>query len=150
MRRIAGAWLLFCLIALPGFLDTATRLVTASRTGKATTAYRQDMPRANELPTGKSPSVSKELPPRFLQQPLVFFSTAPPESLALLPGIGPVLAARVCDARGGKRLFNSWDDLLGVKGIGDKTVTRLKRLAESQRPIPDSHGSATSPPDQAP
>jgi predicted flap endonuclease-1-like 5' DNA nuclease len=129
MRRIAGAWLLFCLIALPRLVDTTAGLLDAGRTGAAATYHRQDVPRANVFPAENSASVSQHLPSRFLSQPLVYFSTAPPESLVLLPGIGPVLAARICDARGGKRLFNTWDDLLRVKGIGDKTVSNFKKLA---------------------
>ncbi|MGD8414655.1 MAG: helix-hairpin-helix domain-containing protein [Candidatus Latescibacterota bacterium] len=124
MRRTLGAWFLFVLVGLPGLIgdvvDTA---------GDRTRADRQDVPVMNDLPPGRSASVSQQLPPRFISDPLDFFSTAPPESLALLPGIGPVLAARIRDRRGGKRPFNDWDDLLRVKGIGKKTVARLRRLA---------------------
>lgn len=124
MRRVVGAWLLFCLIGLPGVVGDAVHL---GRAWLQTT--RQDVPIVNDFPSGKTASVSQQLPPRFLEEPLVFFSTAPPESLALLPGIGPVLAARIRDCRGGKRPFEDWDDLLRVKGIGEKTVARFKRLA---------------------
>lgn len=124
MRRIVGAWFLFCLIALPGLIRDAVEL-SVSRSP----ADRQDVPGMNVLPIEKTASVSQELPPRFLSEPLVFFSTAPPESLALLPGIGPVLAARIRDVRGGKRPFKEWEDLLRVKGIGKKTVARFRRLA---------------------
>jgi hypothetical protein len=86
----------------------------------------------NDLPFVKTAPVSDKLPSRFLQHPLEFFSTAPPESLVLLPGIGPVLAARICDARGGKRLFTTWDDLLQVRGIGQKTISKFRRLADER------------------
>lgn len=124
MRRVVGAWLLFCLIGLPGVVGDAVYLC---RGWLQTT--RQVVPLVNDFPAGKTASVSHKLPPRFLEEPLAFFSTAPPESLALLPGIGPVLAARIRDCRGGKRPFKDWDDLLRVKGIGEKTVARFKRLA---------------------
>lgn len=137
MRRIAGAWLLFCLIALPRLIATTVNAppfvsLSGAGGGPARTdlsRHRQDVPGANVFPPSKSATVSHKLPPRFLREPLVFFSTAPPESLVLLPNIGPVLAARIFDARGGKRLFTAWDDLLRVKGIGKKTVANLKRLA---------------------
>jgi hypothetical protein len=129
MKRIAGAWLLFCLIALPRLVDTTVRLLDRGDYFVCASQHRQDVPRANDLPIEKTASVSQELPSQFLKQPLEFFSTAPPESLALLPGVGPVLAARICDARGDKRLFSTWDDLLRVKGIGDKTVSNFQRLA---------------------
>lgn len=124
MRRVVGAWLLFCLIALPGMIHDAVELAV-----NRLPADRQDVPGVNVFPVEKSASVSQQLPPRFLSEPLVFFSTAPPESLALLPGVGPVLAARIRDVRGGKRPFKDWEDLLRVKGIGKKTVARFRRLA---------------------
>lgn len=148
MRRVAGAWLLFCLIALPNVANITARLVDQHLTGApANTAGPADagetmrsdtqgngkfIPNTNDLPPRKTPSVSHELPPRFVSDPLLFFSTAPPESLALLPGIGPVLAARISDARGGKTLFTTWDDLQQVKGIGKKMISRFKRLAGAE------------------
>jgi hypothetical protein len=126
MRKIVGAWLLFCFVALPALLPDAFELAVKMRSGD-----RQHVPVVNDFPTGNSPSPSQELPPRFVFEPLVFFSTAPPESLALLPGIGPVLAARIRDVRGGKRPFTDWKDLLRVKGIGEKTVAKLRRLTET-------------------
>jgi len=139
-KRMAGAWLVFVLIAVPRLVGVTVRVtndpsVLSERVGHLVRVgfrNRQDIPQENVLPPPKSVSVSDKLPSRFFCQPLVFFSTAPPESLALLPGIGPVLAARICDARGGKRLFSDWDDLLRVKGIGGKTVSRFKRLADSK------------------
>jgi hypothetical protein len=126
VRRIVGAWVLFALVGSPGLIDDVIEL-----TSERSALDRQDVPGVNDFPLEKTASVSQQLPPRFLADPLNFFSTAPPESLALLPGIGPVLAARIRDGRGGKRPFNNWDDLLRVKGIGKKTVARFKRLAGS-------------------
>lgn len=70
----------------------------------------------------------KSLPPDFISHPLLFLSRAPTDSLVLLPGIGPVLAERIAGVRTGKRSFTRWDDLLVVKGIGPKTLDRLKAL----------------------
>jgi competence protein ComEA len=63
----------------------------------------------------------------------LFLSRAPADSLVLLPGIGPVLAERIAGARTGKRSFTRWDDLLGIKGIGPKTIERLKKLADGAK-----------------
>ena len=70
----------------------------------------------------------RDIPSDFINNPLYFLSTAPKDSLVLLPGIGPVLAERILGVRTGKRSFTRWDDLLVVKGIGPKTLDRLKRL----------------------
>jgi DNA uptake protein ComE-like DNA-binding protein len=68
-------------------------------------------------------------PPQFLTDPLRFLSTAPPESLVMLPGIGPVIAERLIDARTGKSSFTAWEELLIIKGIGPKKLDRLRKLA---------------------
>jgi hypothetical protein len=69
--------------------------------------------------------------PSYRAAPLCFLSRAPRDSLQLLPGIGPVLAERIAVARGGEGPFTSWDDLrVRVRGIGEKTVARLKYAAE--------------------
>jgi predicted flap endonuclease-1-like 5' DNA nuclease len=77
-----------------------------------------------------APSSSNVVPPSYLHNPLLFLSTAPPDSLILLPGIGPVLAERIAGERTGKRSFTTWEDLLAVKGIGPKKLDRLRSLSE--------------------
>lgn len=66
----------------------------------------------------------RTVPSSFSRDPLLFLSTAPPESLDLLPGIGPVLAARILEARETRGAFATWDDVLDVKGIGPRTIAR--------------------------
>lgn len=64
----------------------------------------------------------------YLSDPLAFLSFAPPDSLDLLPGVGPVLATRLVAARREYGRFRSWDDVDRVRGIGPKTIERLKAL----------------------
>lgn len=52
-------------------------------------------------------------------------NTAPVDSLELLPGIGPVLAARIAEYRQHTR-FEQASDVTAVKGIGPKLYERLK------------------------
>lgn len=54
----------------------------------------------------------------------VSINSAPPGSLDTLPGIGPVMAARIV----AHRPYASLDDLLRVPGIGPRTLDRLKPL----------------------
>ncbi|TVQ61119.1 MAG: ComEA family DNA-binding protein [Phycisphaerales bacterium] len=56
-------------------------------------------------------------------------NAAPPEELELLPGIGPTLAARIVEERDAEGLFRSVDDLQRVRGIGPRTVERLRAHA---------------------
>lgn len=131
MRRMKGAWLVFCLIALPRLIGSVFESGDAPVYSRKTAAYRQIVPGPHEFPSQNTSTPGKTPPPSFLQDPFVFFSTAPAESLTMLPGLGPVLAARICNSRGGKRSFDSWDDLLQIRGVGPKTVSRLRRLVES-------------------
>lgn len=121
MRRVWGAWLVFIVIAGPHAVDLV----------------RHDYPFASpaDLPpfaatTGATPP---DVPAAFSADPLVYLSTAPPESLTLLPGIGPVLAARIAQARSGKSTFISWEELQRVQGIGPKRVARLKAASGADR-----------------
>jgi len=87
-------------------------------------------------PSRRAPAVwfdgrpaTSSVPLSFQQDPLAFLSTAPADSLELLPGIGPVLALRLVAARRGRGSFTSWDDVLRVRGIGPRTIERLQAMA---------------------
>mgnify|MGYP002624332740 CR=1 FL=1 len=46
--------------------------------------------------------------------------------LCLLPGVGPGLAPRIIDARAAVGPFATVDDLTRVKGIGPKTLAKMR------------------------
>jgi len=48
------------------------------------------------------------------------------ETLELLPGIGPVLAGRIVAWREGRGEFKKEEDLLQVRGIGPRTLGRIR------------------------
>jgi predicted flap endonuclease-1-like 5' DNA nuclease len=133
MRKIVGALILVVAAAVYR-ADDISRLrvpleAPSSRLTPEVPAVASDTPARKR--GGKSRSI---IPPDYKRNPLVFFSSAPKDSLVLLPGVGPVLAERIINARTGKRSFTRWDDLLAIKGIGPKTVERLKKLAEQADP----------------
>lgn len=79
--------------------------------------------------TGDSlPPVSQEARPVAAPGPqatgLVNLNTATQAELERLPGIGPTLAKRIMEGRP----YASADDLLRVKGIGPRTLEKLKPL----------------------
>jgi predicted flap endonuclease-1-like 5' DNA nuclease len=129
MRRIIGAAVLFTVIVLP----RAGGLIQHGFPDSAHTVNLSDVGTTNPEPAGSPAPSQKPLaraPAAYLANPLEFLSNAPVDSLVLLPGIGPVIAQRIANARTGKRSFTRWDDLLRIKGIGPKKLDRLKRFAE--------------------
>jgi comEA protein len=59
----------------------------------------------------------------------VNINTASAKELDALPGIGEVLAQRIIDYRNANGPFQSVDDLIKVKGIGEKTLEKIKPYA---------------------
>lgn len=55
----------------------------------------------------------------------VNINTATADELDELPGVGPVIAGRIIEEREKNGAFAYPEDLLGVKGIGEKTLQRL-------------------------
>ena len=60
-------------------------------------------------------------------EPLIInINTADKEDLIRLPGVGEVIAGRIVDYRKEHGEFKAVEDLLNVKGIGEKTLEGLK------------------------
>ncbi len=57
---------------------------------------------------------------------VVNINTAGLEQLTLLPRVGPALAQRIIAFREANGAFASVDELVAVKGVGEKSLERLK------------------------
>jgi competence protein ComEA len=61
-------------------------------------------------------------------------STAPVEELALLPEVGPQLAARIAADRAIHGPFRSVDELTRVPGFGERRIAELRDSARATTP----------------
>jgi len=57
---------------------------------------------------------------------VVNINTATVEQLTLLPRVGPSLARRIVQFRKGNGAFKAVDELVAVRGIGEKSLATLK------------------------
>ena len=126
MRRVAGAGLLIVVLGGGHLTDWF-----ADRTAKAPPAAEFSAAAPPAPPTSAPRPVARAagLPESYRIDPLRFLSSAPPDSLDLLPGIGPVLAARIVADRAARGPFTAWTELDRVRGIGPATIKRLEAAA---------------------
>jgi competence protein ComEA len=54
-------------------------------------------------------------------------NTASVEQLQSLPGVGPALAARIVEHRQKSGAFRTTQELMNVKGIGEKNLARIEQ-----------------------
>lgn len=102
--------LLIALLVSTFGLSVVTTDGYAASTKKESTASADKMTKA----------VKKEIPHD------VNINTADKKLLTELPGIGPVTAEAIIDYRQTNGRFKSIDELTKVKGIGEKTLAKLK------------------------
>jgi len=57
-------------------------------------------------------------------------NTATVEELQALPGVGPTIAQRIVEYRQAYGPFQKVEDLLNIKGIGEKKLEKIKPLVE--------------------
>lgn len=79
------------------------------------------VPGASDAPAGSGP-------PPVAGTGLISLSTATPADLETLPGVGPVLAARIVDFREDNGPFGTVEDLLEVPGIGEAKLASIRDL----------------------
>jgi comEA protein len=61
-----------------------------------------------------------------IHPPITNLNTAKPQQLQLLPGIGPKMAERIIEYRKTNRGFQTIEQVMDVKGIGEKKFAKMK------------------------
>ena len=74
------------------------------------------------------------------KQATVNLNSATADQLAALPGIGPKVAERILEYRTKNGGFKKIEELMNVKGIGEKSFLKLKPLVSVPRPEKASGG----------
>ncbi len=82
-------------------------------------------PPAAPSPAAPPPAVQKPAAGAQLQG-TVNINTADAAQLTLLPGIGPKMAESIIAYRSSVGTFNSIEDLVNVKGIGPKSLEKMR------------------------
>ncbi|HEX2571577.1 MAG TPA: helix-hairpin-helix domain-containing protein [Polyangia bacterium] len=91
----------------------------------AAPALAQSRAAAKESGGGREESAASAVRPRAKLSGVINLNQADAEALELLPGIGPTRAAAIVEYRK-SRPFKRVDDLVRIKGIGKKTMVKLR------------------------
>jgi len=74
----------------------------------------------------------------------VNLNTATSDELQQVPGIGPVTAQKILQARKSYGTFKSVDDLQAIKGIGPKRLEKMRKYLTVGKPAKDQRPSTAA------
>jgi competence ComEA-like helix-hairpin-helix protein len=118
----------------------AGRVVEQSPPNQRERGPREARPLAARAPKRLAPAPGDPAPPLDLNRATL-------ADLTRLPGVGPVMARRILEARDDVGRFGAIDDLLNVRGLGRAKLERLRPfVGVDSTDLPSMGGLATGPP----
>ena len=91
-------------------------------------------------PVLATPAQAQAQPVAAAEKPPVNLNAATVEQLATLPGIGAKVAERILEYRTKNGGFKKIEELMNVKGIGEKSFLKIKPLVSVAKPDKASGG----------
>jgi competence protein ComEA len=88
-------------------------------------------------PSSASPLQEKSQDAKAAPAQAVNLNTAPAEQLERLPGVGPSTAARIIEYRQKNGGFKKIEELMNVRGIGEKAFLKIKSQVTVTAPKAD-------------
>jgi competence protein ComEA len=73
----------------------------------------------------------------------VNINTATSEELQQVPGIGPATAQKILQMRKSYGAFKSVDDLLAIRGLGQKRLDKMRKYLTVGKPSPPKSGASS-------
>lgn len=106
----------------------ARAVLKAALAGAAVTAMiiAADGPMLAGAAPARGTKATKTAAPDNADKTPIDINAADAEKLATLPGIGPSIAQRIVDYRKEHGPFKSVDELVNVRGVGEKLLGRLR------------------------